>query len=206
VVWGKADGAAVRLPDVAAGQGGYGILQGAPSDLGGFEVGAVGDINGDGRPETLVNALYDSPLGPASGALYLAFGRGDGASVDLSRIASGGAGNEGIKILGLGPNDFAGRSPTGIGDLDGDGRPEILLGSDTGAGSAYVVFSRGLAEAGVTVPVNWDALAAEVTRNLAATGQWFGSGQPVLDGQQTDWTLLSEIVLRHFQETGSWFL
>lgn len=53
--------------------------------------------------------------------------------------------------------------------------------------------------------VDWNALAAEVQANYAATGQWFASGAPPRP-EPVEWNALAARVLANFAATGQWFL
>ncbi|MBX6744074.1 MAG: CHRD domain-containing protein [Acetobacteraceae bacterium] len=64
-----------------------------------------------------------------------------------------------------------------------------LVASSTGTGEA----------------VDWNALAADVQANFAATGQWFASGGPDIP-PDADWNALAATVLANFEATGSWYL
>lgn len=58
-------------------------------------------------------------------------------------------------------------------------------------------------------PVDWNALAAQVTANFAATGQWFagdgGGNTSPPPGQPVDWNALAAQVVANFAATGQWF-
>jgi Ca2+-binding RTX toxin-like protein len=101
-------------------------------------VAAAGDLNGDG--------IDDLAVGTATDKAYVVFGSADPApTVKLSDIA---AGRGGFKILAESPNDRAGKSLAGVGDLNGDGIDDLLIGAPydnagaQSAGAAYVVFGR----------------------------------------------------------------
>jgi len=58
--------------------------------------------------------------------------------------------------------------------------------------------------AAAPAPVDWDALAAEVTANFLATGQW-SPGQPG-PPEPVDWDALAARVQANFAATGQWFV
>ncbi len=111
-------------------------------DNAGWSVGGAGDMDGDGQDDMLIGAAREDSGGSAAGAAYLVYG--PGASLfDL--------GSADARILGEATNDYAGTSLAGVGDTDGDGKGDILVGApyqDYGlgslAGSAYLVLGTGL--------------------------------------------------------------
>ena len=82
------------------------------------------------------------------------------ALIDLDAVA---AGSGGFKIQGENAYDFAGRSVSSAGDVNGDGIDDLIVGAyrnDSGgnaAGAAYVVFGKA---GGFATPVDLDAVAA----------------------------------------------
>ncbi len=103
------------------------------SDDFGYSVANVDDINFDGHPDILVGAPFDDVNGAASGSVYIYSGK-TGA---LLWTASGEF-----------PGDLFGRSVDGIGDLNGDGASEIIVGAPlydnngagvSGGGKVYVL-------------------------------------------------------------------
>ncbi len=74
VVFGKADGTAVDLADVAAGIGGF-VMNGIdPDDLSGTSVSGAGDLNGDGLADVIVGARLADPGGNSlAGESYVVF-------------------------------------------------------------------------------------------------------------------------------------
>ena len=113
-------------------------------------IGAVGggaDVTGDGRADALVASPQVSPAGrERAGAVWVLAGRAQPADVDLA--APGPLAP--ARIDGAAPFDELGRTSVAIGgDVDGDGRPDVLAGAPgadnngrVGSGSAYVVFGR----------------------------------------------------------------
>src|SRR5215211_996130 len=144
VVFGRADGAAVELADIAAGQGGGFALNGAAEgDESGFSVSGAGDVNGDGLGDLIVGAPSADPNGAYSGQSYLVFGRADAAAVELAGIAAGQGG--GFALNGINAYDNSGRSVSGAGDVNGDGLDDLIVGAPQadpngeGSGQSYLV-------------------------------------------------------------------
>ena len=135
VVFGKADGSAVELSDIATDNNGF-VLNGVTmDDQSGFSVSGAGDVNGDGLDDILIGA---------SGASYVVFGKADGDAIELSAIAD----NDGFVINGVTMDDQSGYSVSGAGDINGDGLDDILIGANQAApngsesGASYLVFGR----------------------------------------------------------------
>ncbi|TCZ56279.1 VCBS domain-containing protein [Roseicella aquatilis] len=151
VVFGKAGGGTVDLDDLAAGTSslGFKILGESSNDYLGQSIAAVGDMNGDGRGDLLVAAPWNDSDGSVdNGAAYVVFGRAGGGPVDLDELATG-ASSLGFKIMGEASGDAAGYFVSGAGDVNGDGRADLILGAhyhdsdgSTNNGAAYVVFGK----------------------------------------------------------------
>ncbi len=137
VVWGKSSDSGVNLSSVAAGTGGFRITGADGGDAVGAVIGTVGDLNGDGRAEILIGAPEHSTGGTHAGAIYVVFGKGTGTEVNLTSVA---AGTGGFLITGA-DGDNAGAAVAGLGDVNGDGKADILIGAPR-SDSAYVVFGK----------------------------------------------------------------
>lgn len=145
VVFGKASTTAVDL--AAVGSAGYKISGAAGDNLGtGLE--SPGDTNGDGRADLLLEAnLADNNGRTDSGSAYILRGKADANPVSLSTFVADGAG---LRIDGAVSGLQAGRSLAAPGDVNGDGRGDLVLGTygadvpgRLGAGLVYVVYGTG---------------------------------------------------------------
>ena len=141
VVFGKSSTTAVNLGAVAAGTGGFAITGEVAGDESGYSVSAAGDVNGDGLADLLVGApYYNNAGGSGAGRSYVVYGKTDTSAVNLSAVA---AGTGGFAITGYVADDLSGFSVSAAGDINGDGRADLLIGApgnDTYAGRSYVIF------------------------------------------------------------------
>lgn len=89
----------------------------------GYDVAGVGDVDGDGSPDIAVSAFLGDMYGNYPGGVYLFFG-GDVAP-------SGHVEGAPVHFAADGMNDQFGREIGGQGDVDGDGRADLLIGAMT---------------------------------------------------------------------------
>ncbi|HEX2592697.1 MAG TPA: bluetail domain-containing putative surface protein [Rhizomicrobium sp.] len=137
VVWGKSTNSVVSLGNVAAGTGGYRIIGENAGDHAGQALTAIADMNGDGKGELLVGAPGNDAGGADGGAVYVVFGKGNGTQVNLDNVALG---TGGFRITGA-AGEHVGESVASVGDINGDGLSDILIGAP-GSGKAYVVYGK----------------------------------------------------------------
>ncbi len=146
--------AGLTFADIARGVGGFTVIGDGPFSAAGISISAVSDQNGDGVGDLLIGAPGER------GGAYVIWGKADGNPVDLATFFLGS--DEGYRIVGENFFDRAGHAVAAIGDQNGDGRDDILIGApehgigdDAMAGAAYVV---------------WD------TASLASIGLGYGGG------------------------------
>ncbi len=179
--------------DVATLNGidGLTILGPAVSSTLGISVGDAGDLNGDGIDDVFVSASsFDTPTLSNAGAVYIfygstAYGR-SGAPATLS--VSGLNGSNGFVIEGTAASDLLGGSVSKAGDVNGDGRSDLLIGASgydlpdrTTAGAVYVVQGRSSSQSpfpalipASAIENNWGTLIIGASAGMSLSGTGLG--------------------------------
>ncbi|MBI1315205.1 hypothetical protein GC176_28270 [bacterium] len=98
----------------------------ADGDHFGQSVTSLGDLDGDGVSELAVGAIGDDVRGTDRGAVYIFFLSSDGTVRTTTKLPDGGA-----AVGAVGDVDEAefGDALTALGDINGDGIPDLLTGS-----------------------------------------------------------------------------
>ena len=156
----------------------------ASSDQAGTAVASAGDVNGDGLADVIVGAPNADPNARRdAGTVYVVFGRGDGASVDLGKIVSSGLG---FRIEGAVTTDRLGGAVSRAGDMNGDGLGDVIVGAReadnrgrSGSGSAYVIFGRTSSGAVDTANLGSNGFRIDGATSGERAASWVSGGRDV---------------------------
>jgi hypothetical protein len=113
-------------------------------DNAGISVSSAGDVDGDGLDDLIVGAVANDDGGDAAGKAYLILGSSLGGSREFSLSLADHI------FVGEEEGDFAGHSVSGVGDVDGDGLDDLLIGASkssdggTNSGKAYLILGSSL--------------------------------------------------------------
>lgn len=130
----------------------------------------IDDLNGDGKSEILIGLPNASP----GGAVFVIFGRsGPFTDIDLDNL-----GSLGYRINGANSGDNFGYSVSGARDLNGDNKPDIIVGArlaNNFKGYVYVIFGQSATSPSITVGSFPNAGGFRVEQSTGTTSSYFGS-------------------------------
>lgn len=120
------------------GSNGFVINGISAGDRCGISVSGIGDVSGDGIDDMLIGA----PFAGNTGQSYVVYGSKNPWSAILNLESLNGS--NGFAINGINAQEGTGTFVSGIGDVNGDGIPDMSIGAidPTGILKAYVVFGR----------------------------------------------------------------
>jgi Ca2+-binding RTX toxin-like protein len=183
VVFGKSSGFGSALDlSTLNGTTGFRLVGIDAGDESGRTVSSAGDVNGDGFDDLIIGAYRADPRGDSdTGESYVVFGKsgGFGSALDLSTLN----GTTGFRIDGINVGDLSGVSVSSVGDVNGDGFDDLIIGAfaadpggDSGAGESYVVFGKS---GGFGSALDLSTLNGTTGFRLDGIDVGDGSGRPV---------------------------
>jgi len=134
------------LSDPTSNVQGYHVDGALAGDGVGSSIAAVGDQNGDGIPDLAIGLSSQTRNGRAnSGVVYVVYGS---KTTSATPINLGNLRSKGYEVDGAAAGDQLGATVSGIGDQNGDGKADLMMGAPTagnngraGSGSVYVLYS-----------------------------------------------------------------
>ena len=151
IIYGSANPASLTLSSL--GSRGFRVDGGTGFDYLGRAVGSAGDFNADGIDDVIIGAPW-APWSSATwaGLTYVVYGSGTPTNLNASTLP----GARGVRFTGAATMDETGSAVAGIGDVNDDGKDDIIIGAPgatSGKGIGYVLF-------GATTPASRDLSAS----------------------------------------------
>ncbi|MBA2650081.1 MAG: FG-GAP repeat protein [Legionella sp.] len=140
------DNGLININSLMDGQRGFQLLVDAPNTAGGRSVNTLGDINGDGLSDVLIGAPGDS-LNTGKGYVIYGSSNNSAWSNGTANLEDLMDGTLGFALQGKAQSDFTAFSVAAVGDFNGDGRPDYIVGArgtssplKMNSGSTYLLY------------------------------------------------------------------
>jgi len=106
----------------------------------GLSVSTAGDINGDGKSDLVLGAPGAAWVANGTGSAYVIFGQSSfPSSLNLATLD----GTNGFVVNGISLYGYLGQSVSTAGDINGDGKTDLVLGAiKQNKGAVYVIFGQ----------------------------------------------------------------
>ncbi|MEQ1816168.1 MAG: hypothetical protein ABL861_06810 [Nitrosomonas sp.] len=181
VVFGKAADFSAAL-DLSSLDGSNGFqLNGEADEQPGKSVSGAGDINGDGYADLIV--------GTNGVGASVVFGKASGfsAALDLSDLD----GNNGFHLSGGKADDDTEKSVSSLGDINGDGFADLIIGV-SGSDASYVVFGKA---SGFSATLDFSSLDGSNGFQLSGTQSGDQSGWAVSNAGDVNGDSFDDLII-----------
>ena len=197
VVFLNANGTAKSAVELASGKNGIPAGSLLANDSFGQSSAPIGDIDGDGMVDLAVGAPSNDDEAAGSGAVWIIRLNANGSAKSAVEIANG---KGGMASGALGADNF-GTGTTGVGDVDGDGVPDVFSsapymsvgGTNTGGGWLLLLNSDGSAKATIKLANGLNGVPAGSFPNSGQVGS-LSSASADFDGDG-----IGDIVMSNFR-------